>query len=404
MNLSSRSLFIAPAFLIVIGLSSSIQTVTSSPQSATQLGEEESTSLKEGGHFLSSKVDSGSLRGHLMGNQNRARSLSNIYCEAEEDDDDYDDGYETPHCQGDECLIYDIPAQALDFPYFAQLFYTRILGNHAIRYGSCYGSLVTPEFVLSAAHCKFHVILSEYPDVSFDVGKLCCPYGPSSDENCGQDVETLDVDEVFNHPDYSPGRGPRNFDFALVRLKGRSSIPPVSMDTDDITSTYTEGEMLSVPGFGNNEFDGVGQLRHFQVPYVTDSVCADRYTSYYDLGPSIMCAGVLPTDPKPPKSFDIMAGAPLIDPFSRKLVGVASLGDKPETYAKVSDQWESWIKPTICQNHSSPKPDFCAESEPTGLPAAEPSPELTAPTGQPVGQPTQKPTGVPTIFVPPFEP
>ena len=30
----------------------------------------------------------------------------------------------------------------------------------------------------------------------------------------------------------------------------------------------------------------------------------------------------------------------------------------------VSIQWEEWIKPTICDNHSSPKPEFCSSGPP----------------------------------------
>ena len=44
----------------------------------------------------------------------------------------------------------------------------------------------------------------------------------------------------------------------------------------------------------------------------------------------------------------------------------------------VAKQWEEWIKPTICQNHSDPKPSFCPSSPEPPTPTP-PSP--TPPTG-----------------------
>merc|ERR1712045_372296 len=79
------------------------------------------------------------------------------------------------------------------------------------------------------------------------------------------------------------------------------------------------------------------------------------------------------------------SGGPLFDRQSNTLVGVTSWGEgcalktHPGVYARIGDQWEAWIKPTICKNHSSPKPKFCSSS-PTPPSPTPPSPTPPSPT------------------------
>ena len=56
--------------------------------------------------------------------------------------------------------------------------------------------------------------------------------------NNEQKVESFNSKAVFN-PDYDTGTS--NYDFALVQLKSQSSIAPVLMDLNNLSTSYAEG-------------------------------------------------------------------------------------------------------------------------------------------------------------------
>lgn len=127
-------------------------------------------------------------------------------------------------------IINGVATEAGRYPWFA-----RALIHYDVWLG-CGGSLITSEYVLTAAHCVHGMESSLLKSGRYQVGAFCAPFGPEASSNCGQKIESFDIADIVEHPRYNSSSFDN--DFALIRLKGKATISPVEIDQGNISLKY----------------------------------------------------------------------------------------------------------------------------------------------------------------------
>jgi trypsin len=210
----------------------------------------------------------------------------------------------------------------------------------------CTGTLITPDWVLTAGHCSNITAGTVASPASWPTPLISARIGGVTQN----DGEKRGVSRVVMHPDYLLTSG---YDISLLQLSQSSTMTPTQVAGAGERSIWTPGTLETIVGWGVTEEDGdlPDNLQKAEVPITTDQYCAGAYSDFDPL--TMVCAGF------PQGGVDTCqgdSGGPMFGRTSAgalRVVGTTSFGEgcarpsKPGVYGRVGDDT---LRPWIAQN------------------------------------------------------
>lgn len=281
-----------------------------------------------------------------------------------------------------------------EYPFTAYLYWSSGITSHR-----CGGTLLSPTWVLTAAHC-----VSGYGASTFRVAM-----GMHSRYGVNSYAQTSAIKRIINHPQYDASVF--DYDIALLEL-----VTPMTLTAQvrlatpgylpEAAALYADGVSAVVAGWGTTSYGGSSSsvMRKVTVPIVSNARCDDGYGGIgQPITDRMMCAGDTSVGGIDACQGD--SGGPLFTANSGTftVIGIVSSGegcalkDYPGIYTRVSF-FESWI--TFYTGDLGPTATLTPSLSPTAsqTPTTTRTPTATATRTMP---PTRTATRTPTATLTP---